>query len=96
MRQLSARDAGRRRGVVDLVVDVGDGLDQRDLVALVLEEPLELGEHDERASVADVDAPVPRRAARVDSHPPWLAWLERLPVAAAGVVERDVPHACGP
>ena len=43
---------GRLRGVVDLVVHVGDVLDQRDLVALVLEEPLQQGEDHERPGVA--------------------------------------------
>ena len=39
--ELRARDPQRPRGVVDLVVDVGDVRDQRDRVALVLEEALE-------------------------------------------------------
>ena len=51
----TARPA-RARGVVDLVVDVGDVGHERRLVALVLEEALEQREDDERAGVADVDA----------------------------------------
>ena len=55
-RQLLAGHAGLARGVVDLVVHVGDVLDQRHVVALVLEEALQQREDDERAGVADVDA----------------------------------------
>ena len=86
------RPPGRPRRVVDLVVDVGDVADQHDAVALVLEEPLELGEDDERPRVADVHARVDRRAAGVDPHPRRVARLERLQGAGSGVVERDVGH----
>ena len=94
--QLRGGHAGGACGVVDLVVDVGDVLHQRHLVALVLEEALEQGENDERPRVADVDAPVHRGAAGVDAHAAIRARLEGLAPAAARVVERDVPHACGP
>ena len=56
-----------RGGVVDLVVDVGDVHHQRHVVALVLEEALEQAEDDERPRVADVDAAVHGRPARVDA-----------------------------
>ena len=54
------------RGVVDLVVDVGDVDHQLRLVALVLEEAAQEHEDDERARVADVDPPVDGRPAGVD------------------------------
>jgi hypothetical protein len=63
-RELRARP---RRGVVDLVVDVGEVLDERDLVALELEPALQPGGEDERPRVPDVDARVERRPAEV--HP---------------------------
>ena len=50
--ELLAPDAGLARRVVDLVVHVGDVRDERDVVALVLEEALEQREDDERARVA--------------------------------------------
>ena len=53
---LRSRTPALARGDVDLVVDVGDVLDQRDVVALVLEQPLEQREDHERPRVADVDA----------------------------------------
>ena len=56
-----------RRGV-DLVVDVGDVVTSVDAVALVLEEPLEQREDDERPRVADVDPAVDGRPAGVDAH----------------------------
>ena len=67
-----AREVGRlaprrARGVVDLVVDVGDVGDERHAVALVLEEALQLREDDERPRVADVHARVDGRPARVDA-----------------------------
>ena len=73
--------AGARR-VVDLVVDVGDVRDERRLVALVREEALEQAEDDERARVADVDAPVDGRPARVDADLAAVArpQLGQLPV----------------
>ncbi len=61
---------GLARRLVDLVVDVGDVDDQLDLVALVLEEALQEHEDDVRPRVADVDARVRRRAARVDPDRP--------------------------
>src|SRR5262249_47422268 len=64
------------RGVVDLVVDIGDIHHQVDPEALCLEEPLEQGEGDERARVADVDAAVYGWAARVDAD-----WALRVGVA---------------
>ena len=90
--QLGRGPARLGRRVVDLVVDVGDVRDELHAVALVLEEALELGEDDERARVADVDARVDRRPAGVDSHPRWVAGSERLQGAGAGVVQSDVGH----
>ena len=79
---------GARR-VVDLVVDVGDVRHERHVDALVLEEPLELGEDDVRPRVADVHAGVDRRAAGVDAHFARLARLERPYLAGLRVVEAD-------
>ena len=53
------------RGQIDLVVDVRDVLDQRHVVALVLEPALEPHRDDERPRVADVDPLVDGRAAEV-------------------------------
>ena len=83
---------GHGRGV-DLVVDVGDVPDERDPVALVLEEALELGEDHERPRVADVHARVDRRPAGVDPHAGGVARRKRLQRAGSGVIERDVGHA---
>jgi hypothetical protein len=90
--ELGARASLRARCVVDLVVDVGHVDDQLDLVALVRKEPAQQAEDDERAGVADVDAAVDRGAARVDPDPPGIARSQRLQLAAAGVVEQDLPH----
>ena len=92
-----ARQLGRvaprgPRGVVDLVVDVGDVRDQRRVVALVLEEPLELREDHERPRVADVHARVDGRPAGVDADLPGVARLERPHRRVARVVEADAPH----
>ena len=74
------------RGDVDLVVDVGHVLDERDSEALVLEEALVEGEDDERPRVPDMDPRVDGRPAGVD---PDLARLARLELAEA-VRERVV------
>ena len=73
--EVLAGHARGARGVVDLVVHVGDVLDQRDLEALVLEEALEQGEDHEGPRVAHMHARVDRGAAGVD---PDLARLPRL------------------
>ena len=80
------------RGGVDLVVDVSDVGDELHRVSLVLEEPFELGEDDERASVADVHAPVHGRSAGVDPHPVLARGLDRPHSAGARVVEGHRPH----
>jgi hypothetical protein len=95
-RQLGRVAPGGARRVVDLVVDVGDVRDQRRLVALVLEEPLELREDHERPRVADVHARVHGRPAGVDADLPRVARLERPHRACARVVEADAPHWRGP
>ena len=87
LRQLGARAALRSRGVVDLVVDVGDVDDQRRLQTLMCEKPLEQAEDHKRAGVADVDAAVDRGPARVDADPARVARAQRLELAAAGVVQ---------
>ena len=91
-RQLSARLAPRARGVVDLVVDVGDVDHEADVVALVPEEARQQAEDDERARVADVDAAVDRRTARVDPHAPGVARAQRQHLAAERVVQNDLSH----
>jgi hypothetical protein len=88
-REVGGVAPGRPRGVVDLVVDVGDVRDERDAVALVLEEPLELGEDDERPRVPDVHARVDGRPAGVDADVVRVARLERPHLARAGVVQPD-------
>ena len=89
-RQVGARHAERPRGVVDLVVDVGDVGDERHLVALVLEEALEQRGDDVGPRVADMDAVVDRRPARIDAHAARVARLERLLAAGARVVQADL------
>ena len=91
-RQLGRVAPGGARGVVDLVVDVGDVRDQRRVVALVLEEPLELREDHERPRVADVHARVHGRPAGVDADLPGVARLQRPHRPRARVVEVDGPH----
>ena len=49
-----------------------------DLVALVLEKALDQAEHDERPCVADVDAAVHGRPARIDAHLAGVARLQGL------------------
>ena len=83
-RQLGAGNAALAGGVVDLVVHVGDVGHEARLVAFVLEEALEQGEHDVGAGVAHVHAPVDGRAARVDRGPPRLARLQRHAACRAG------------
>jgi hypothetical protein len=80
-------------GVVDLVVDVGDVDDQLRIEPLVDQEALQQGEDDERPGVADVDAPVDRRAAGVDPHLAGLARLELANLAAERVVDANRHHA---
>ena len=89
-REVGAGHAERPRGVVDLVVDVGDVGDERRLVALVLEEALEERGDDVGPRVADVDAVVDRRPARVDAHAAGVARLERLLAPRARVVQADL------
>ena len=79
-RQRRALDPALARGVVDLVVHVGDVLDQRHVQPLVLEEALVEREDHERARVAHVDAAVDRRPAGVDAH---LAGLDAARAAPA-------------
>ena len=71
--EVPARRVGRElgtvpgRGVVDLVVYVGDVHDDLRLVATVLEPPLQpQRQHADCEGIADVDAPVDRRAAPID------------------------------
>jgi hypothetical protein len=64
---LAAADALGDRLLVDVVVDVGDVLDERHVVAARLEPALDPDGQHERPRVADVDALVDRRAARVDA-----------------------------
>ena len=63
-----ARGAGAGRGLVDLVVDVGDVVDVGHLVAALAEPVAEPGEDDERDGVADVRPLVDGRAADVHPH----------------------------
>jgi hypothetical protein len=90
--ELIARHAPLAGGVVDLVVHVGDVGHEGGLVALVLEEALEQGEHHVGAGVPNVDAPVDGRAAGVDPHPGWVARLERAQLSAQRVVDANLAH----
>ena len=91
-RQLGARSSQGARGVVDLVVDVGDVHHEIHFVALVLEEPLQQAEDHERPRVADVDAAVDGRPARVDPHSTGIAWVQWAQLAAERVVQNDLAH----
>ena len=93
--QLLAGRAGLAGRVVDLVVHVGDVLDQRDLQPLVLEEALEQREHHERAGVAHVHARVDGGPAGVDAHLAGLARLQRLQLAGERVVDADLGARAG-
>ena len=73
--------------VDDLVVDVGDVLDEPDVVALVLEVAADHVERQERPRVADVDVVVDRRAADVHRDLAGLARDELLFGAAQRVVD---------
>ena len=64
-----ARPSARAR-VVDLVVDVGDVVDERRAVGPRAQEPREQEKTHERPRVADVDAVVDRRPAGVDADLP--------------------------
>src|SRR2546430_11176778 len=77
------------RGDVDLVVDVGHVLDERDSEALVLEEALVEGEDDERPRVPDMDPRVDGRPAGVDPDLARLARLELAEAVRATVVQLD-------
>ena len=94
-RQLVGRAPGGTRRVVDLVVDVGDVRDQRRLVALVRQEAGEQAEDDVRARVADVDARVDGRAARVDPDLEPVARAQLLQLTGLGVVQADRAHRGG-
>ena len=91
-RQVGRLAPGRPRGVVDLVVDVGDVGHERHAVALVLEEALQLREDHERPRVADVHARVDGRPAGVDADRARVARLEGPQLPRARVVEPDRPH----
>jgi hypothetical protein len=91
--QFGRGPAGLGGRVVDLVVDVRDICHERHVVALVLEEALQLGEDDERPGVADVHARVDRRAARVDADLARIAGLQWRHFAGSRVIQRDLAHA---
>ena len=57
-----------------LIVDIGEVLNELDLIALVLKVAAKRVEHDERARIADVEIVVDGRAAGIDAH---LARLNR-------------------
>jgi hypothetical protein len=61
----------------------------------MLEEALEDREDNERPGVADMDAVVDRRPARVDRDLAGLAGLERQDLARPRVVDRDRPQDAG-
>ena len=86
--QLVARDPLRRRGFIDLVVDVRNVLDQLDPVVLVLEPALQPHRDDERPRVADVDPLVDGRAADVHADRSGRR-RERLLLARERIVEQD-------
>ena len=94
-RQLFARDAGETRRVVDLVVDVGDVRDERDLVAFVFEEPLEQRENHVRPRVPDMDAAVHGRAAHVNPHLSVSAGDELAELSSPRVVQQDLAQGRG-
>ena len=76
-RALGELGARARRGVVDLVVDVGDVVDELRVVAGRLQPRAQPHADDERARVADVRARVHRRAADVHAHRPGSAQAAR-------------------
>ena len=88
LRELAASDALLRRLGVDLVVDVGDVVHQRHLVARVTEPAPEPHAKYERPRVAHVNALVDSRAADIDPDRPRGRRELDLP-AREGVVE---PH----
>src|SRR5215211_7219988 len=92
-RQVLARHAALAGRIVDLVVHVGDVLDEPHLVALVPQEALEQPEDDERARVADVHPRVDRGPAGVDPDPAGLPRLERNDLPGERVVDADLTHA---
>ena len=89
-RSLGEAGALAGRGVVDLVVDVGDVDHQRGLVARSLEPALQPHREHERDGVADVDALVDGRPAEVHADRPGRAgqWLQR---PRQGVVQAHPP-----
>src|SRR5262249_50069653 len=80
------------RGVVDLVVDVGDVDDQLGVEALVSEEAPEQGEDHEGPGVADVDPAVDGRPAGVDPDLAGLAGFQVAVLAAQRVADPDGRH----
>ena len=88
--QCGRRDPALVRQGIDLLVDVGDVLDKRHRLAAPLEVALHETEHDERASVAHMDAAIDGRPADVHPDPPVGAGYELERLAGAGVAD---PHA---
>ena len=89
---LRRRDPGLARGVVDLVVDVGEVDHERRRVALVGEEAAQQREDHVRPRVADVDRPVGGRAAGVDPDLPPGPGIESLHLAGERVPDRHITH----
>ncbi len=91
--QLGARAALRARGVVDLVVDVGHVDDERRLRSprATRKRLSRLNTH-ERPRVADVDAAVDGRSARVDADAIGVGGRQRQQLAAARVVQAYLAH----
>ena len=85
-RELLAGHALLARGVVDLVVHVGDVHHERRVIALVLQEAAQQREQHVGPRVAHVYAPVHGRAAGVDAHARRVARLDRADLARQGVV----------
>ena len=88
-RQLLAADPGCLRRRINLVVHIRYVRNECYVVALMDEHALEQREHDVRAGVAHVNAPVHSRTARIHAYAVARARLDRQHPAGAGVVEAD-------
>ena len=88
--QLLTSDPLLHRSLVDLVVHVGDVLDERDLVALVLEPALQPDEDDVRPRVPHVDSLV--NGGPADVHANRARRRRELPLAAGQRVVEEHPR----
>ena len=85
--ELPDRNPLGRRGLDDLVVDVGEVHDVKDVITAGLEPSPEEVDKQERPEVADVGVVIDRGATRIESGLRRRDRLERFDPASEGVIE---------